>query len=418
MKNKKMRKMILTICTLVGALCMTGCGAIGCSTPKTETAPIHSVVLDGRGHANMAALNPQKAEEFIAEVCKSHGSVSMIAVDGAPYLIDSVDIPQGKAGLPDDKKEKIARQQASEILNVLQQHKAKTAEVDLLTALQMASQCLASLDGEKRILVMDSGVSTTNLLDMSKTMLEQTDTENLIKSLKKEKAIPKLKGIQVMWLGLGEVAEPQAKLQQKQRDNLQAIWEAVLSEAGVDEMTFYSDVAMTRTADETLPSVKQVQIPEPASVLQKTDCKIEEMAEKNISYKFGEESAAFRPDSAELLTGRKRVRRVFEPIIAYLKQNPKEKILLAGNTSSAGKQPSLVKLSKKRCQTIRQIMMEAGVNANQIETIGLGYFGSPFTQNDRRKDGSLNEEAAKKNRSVVVMSYKSETAKNLLEHSH
>jgi len=412
MKNKRMRRMILTICILVGVMYMTGCGA---HNQGGEPVPIqiHGVVLDGRGHANMAVLNPQKAEEFIAEACKSYGSLSMIAVDGAPYLIDSIDIPQGKANLPDDKKEKIAKQQAEEILGVLQKSKAKTAEVDLLTALQMAAQRLESLNGEKRILVMDSGVSTTNLLDMSKTLLEQTDTEELIKTLKKENAIPKLKGVQVVWLGLGEVAEPQARLLQKQRDNLQSIWEAVLTEAGAD-VTFCSDVAMDGVADENLPAVKQVQIPESSSVFQQKDYNIGEMAKKNISYKFGEESVAFRPDSAELLTGKGKVREIFEPIISYLRNNPAERILLAGNTSSAGKQPGLVKLSERRCQTIKKIMMEAGVKANQMETVGLGYFGSPFTQNDRRKDGSLDEKIAQKNRSVVVMSYKSDTAQMLL----
>ena len=416
MKNKRMEKMLLAICVLVGAVFLMGCGAVSGSDSSAEVVPIHGVVLDGRGHANMAALNSKKAEEFIAEVCKSCGSISMIAVDGAPYLIDGVDIPKGKAGLPDDKKEKIAKQQAAEILGVLQKNKAKTAEVDLLAALQMAAQRLRSLDGEKRILVMDSGLSTTNLLDMSKTLLEDIDTERLIKELKKEKAIPELQGAQVIWLGLAEVAEPQARLQQKQRDNLQSIWEEVLIEAGAD-VTFYSDVAMDSTADETLPSVKQVQIPEPSSVLLEKDCDIKEMERKNISYRFGEETVAFCPDSAELLTGKGEVRKIFAPLISYLKENPEEKILLAGNTSSAGKQPSLVQLSEKRCQTIKKIMIEEGVKARQIKTVGLGYFGSQFTQNDRRKDGSLDEKIARKNRSVVVMSYRSDTAQMLLENA-
>ena len=413
MKNKRMKRMLLAICVLVGTVCLMGCGSIPGSDSSEEVVPIHGVILDGRGHANMAALNPQKAEEFISEVCKSYGSISMVAVDGAPYLIDSVDIPQGKADLPEDKKEKIAKQQAAEILGVLQKNKAKTAEVDLLAALQMAAQRLVSLDGEKRILVMDSGLSTTNLLDMSETLLEGIDTERLIEGLKKEKAIPELEGVQVIWLGLAEVSEPQARLQQRQRDNLQSIWESVLEEAGAD-VTFYFDIAMDSTVDETLPPVKQVQIPELSSVLQEKDYNIEEMKRKNVSYRFGEETVAFQPDSAELLTGKGKVRKAFAPLISYLKENPGEKILLAGNTSSAGKQPSLVKLSEKRCQTIKRIMIEAGVKAGQIKTIGLGYFGSPFTQDDRRKDGSLDEKRAQKNRSVVVMSYESDTAQMLL----
>lgn len=414
MKNKRMRKMLLAICVLVGAVLLMGCGAVSDTDSSGEVTPIHGVVLDGRGHANMAALNPQKAEGFITEVCKSYGSVSLIAVDGAPYLIDSVDIPKGKAGLPDDKKEKIAKQQASEILGVLQKNKAKTAEVDLLSALQMAAQRLVSLDGEKRILVMDSGVSTTNLLDMSKTLLEGIDIERLVEKLKKEKAIPELEGVQVIWLGLAQVAEPQVRLQQKHRDNLQRIWEEILIEAGADAI-FYSDLSIDSTADETLPSVKQVQIPEPPSVLQEKDYDIREMARKNISYRFGEETVAFRPDSAQLLTSKGEVRKIFAPLISFLKENPEEKILLAGNTSSAGKQARLVQLSEKRCQTIKRIMIEEGVKAGQIKTVGLGYFGSQFTQNDRRKDGSLDEKIARKNRSVVVMSYRSDTAQMLLE---
>ena len=142
-----------------------------------------------------------------------------------------------------------------------------------------------------------------------------------------------------------------------------------------------------------------------------------EMERKNISYRFGEETVAFCPDSAELLTSKGEVRKIFAPLISYLKDNPEEKILLAGNTSSAGKQPSLVQLSEKRCQTIKRIMIEEGVKARQIKTVGLGYFGSQFTQNDRRKDGSLDEKIARKNRSVVVMSYRSDTAQMLLENA-
>ena len=54
MKNKRMEKMLLAICVLVGAVFLMGCGAVSGSDSSAEVVPIHGVVLDGRGHANMA----------------------------------------------------------------------------------------------------------------------------------------------------------------------------------------------------------------------------------------------------------------------------------------------------------------------------------------------------------------------------
>ena len=50
--------------------------------------------------------------------------------------------------------------------------------------------------------------------------------------LEEREALPDLTGITVYWLGMGQVAEPQEKLNPKQTKNLEEIWKAVIEASG------------------------------------------------------------------------------------------------------------------------------------------------------------------------------------------
>lgn len=401
---------VIFICLLVTTMFSA------CSTRKAEKEPVNAVILDGRKHANIAELNVEKAEKFIGDVCNSYGYISIITVDGEPFLHGSIDVPEQKKNLSAQKQKDIAEKQKNEIMEFLQQNKAKTPQVDTLAALQMGARALEAQEGKKRMLIMDSGLQTKGLVDFSQSLLENVEPDKIVEQLKNDNAIPELQGAEVIWIGLGETCAPQSELQQKHRENLQNVWEAILVESGAN-VTFYSDVAVKKEADETLPYVNTVQIAKQASVLTREEIQTEmkEITVKNISYKFDEESISFKPNTAELLTSKKNVKKVLEPITNYLIENRAEKIFLAGTTASVGTQEGAVALSEKRCETVKKIIVEAGVNKNQIQVIGMGY-ENPFTIPDRNEDNSLDEKRAKKNRSVIVMSADSDTAKVLCKY--
>jgi formylglycine-generating enzyme len=63
---------------------------------------------------------------------------------------------------------------------------------------------------------------------------------------------------------------------------------------------------------------------------------------------------------------------IIEQITNYLKENPKTRILIEGHTDNTGKDDLNQALSEKRAQSIKQEIVNRGVDASRMETIGYG----------------------------------------------
>lgn len=402
----KLRKNLM-LCVVVFGLA----GLMGCGEKPEE---LHVAIVDGYC-ANSAQINLSKAQDYIADACKNYGSVSVIVADGKPFQKARVDIPdQSQKGLSESKKEAIIDTQTKQIVALLKESRAKTDEVDLLTALDMGARALNSaVDGGKELLVLHSGLATKGGVNFAEGgYLGSREADDVLQYLREQQAIPNLEGIHVTWAGLGDTIAPQPELSIKDRSYLQEVWEKILQEAGA-KVDFAEDLPTESEPDQTLPKVNIVEVFQPASAI--AEIASEESHVEETTFILDEETVNFKPGSEELLSDEAEVEHILHELITYLCEHPSYQVLLAGTTASAGTQSDLVILSEKRCNTIKNIFLNAGVRQEQIQAIGLGYQNHPYYILDVDENGQLIETIARKNRSVIIMPLQSEAAQELIK---
>ena len=135
---------------------------------------------------------------------------------------------------------------------------AKVEEVDTLEAIRLAANPLKTVtEGDKYLIIADTGVSTTGYVNFCANDLFNTPTEEIIQALEDAKAIPDLTSVHVIWLYAGQVAEPQQALSEAQKDKLIEIWTAILEKAGAASIDFRPDSASS-TPYTNLPDVSTV----------------------------------------------------------------------------------------------------------------------------------------------------------------
>jgi OmpA-OmpF porin, OOP family len=85
-----------------------------------------------------------------------------------------------------------------------------------------------------------------------------------------------------------------------------------------------------------------------------------------VSYK---NEVLFRLDSARVLpSGRESI----EKVAIYLKANPQNPVLIEGHTDDLGAEDYNAVLSKRRADAVRQVLIEYGIEAERISTMGYG----------------------------------------------
>lgn len=402
---KNVKKLIvgMVVCCMIGVLA-------GCESPKNEE--VNLVVLIGNTK-NEEAINVSVIEDKIKDVCDVCGTITIIQIDGDPYVVDQLKIPERKQGLSQSKKEQIITEQYSQIKAVLTHCTPKTEQVDTLKALQIASRMLADCEGEKEVILLHSGLATTGMVDFTQILLESEQSEKLVSNLIKEKDIPDFKNVNIIWSGLGETQYPQDDLYSKHRYNLQVAWQMILDESGADNVTFLSGVSLNKTTnpDNNLPFVSKVPIIKPASIWEEN---YKFSMDDGAVFKYDGDKISFKPDSDEILTSDSEVLLLFSELIEYMKLNSEYTIMLAGTTASPGYESGHKELSLKRVAKIKNILVDSGgISENQIITVGLGN-DNELTVKDTDENGILIESQAKQNRAVFVMNVQSDFAKKIL----
>lgn len=394
-----MKKILVNLALVMVLIFASACGKVGGQEVEKENVQL---LLGIRN--NSKAPDLKKAEEEIKGALKSQGNLGLTLIDGSPKLVKSFESPKPKAMLSPSKKQDILSTQFEEINTFIGGLRPQAPECDILKAINISADNLADRGGVKSLVIMDSGLSTTGLLDFRSADVASLRIDEIIGALQSKKAIPNLEGVDVSWYGMGQTTDPQIEPSSEYKYVLEELWTAILKEAGAKSVHIaresLEDVELDRS---DFPKVSPV------------DCKLEEsiIASLDEPMVFGQEKIKFKSDSAELLTNKKDVEARLKPIVDFMNENSQEKILLAGTTAKYGSQKSCEDLSLKRCETIKTILVSMGIEETRIRLLGLGY-ENPFYQNDLKSDGSQDEVLAVKNRTVIVMSLKSQTAKDLL----
>ena len=213
-KREKMKMALLGIMgMLTGMLCLTGCSG-NKGTKESKTPQALAVVLGAHANSQGLNLNNVMVQDTVVNAVKSNGYVSVVCVDGEPELLAAnlYEIPEQYANGNKSKLESDALMKANNMLMELETVKADDPESDVLESLRLAVRSLADMnDMEKSILIIDSGLSTTGVMDFKGNLI-MADPDNLAEKLYEKSAIPNFDGITVIWMQMGDTAAPQQDL--------------------------------------------------------------------------------------------------------------------------------------------------------------------------------------------------------------
>ena len=206
-----------------------------------------------------------------------------------------------------------------------------------------------------------------------------------------ESEIPKgIEGASVCWYGIGEVdGENQPKLKEKEKIILIEIWTEVLKQAGVTEIEF-KECAVTEENNKFETTVTSIFPPNSIGQFISTP-------------DFG----GFNPGESTFADEEK-AKLEFEAFSKKIKISG-EPILIVGTTANDGVDEGIEKeLSLKRANTVKTLLINFGVDSNDIMTVGAG--NDPIWL-----DGSQLDIAQQHDRSVRIVSANSNEAIELLE---
>lgn len=399
MNIKKLLLKTIGLTFLAGAL-LTGCNFPKGSTSEsggtsaTDQQPVSvSVVVGAHSNANVISPNAQEIGDRLYQCAYTYGTVSLIRADGKPkeFLKAKISEPSTQ-GLSERKLKSIAEEYESEILATFQTDgMAKVEEVDTLEAIRLAGTSLKTVtEGDKYLVIADTGVSTTGYVNFCANDLFNTPTEEIIQALEDAKAIPDLTSVNVIWLYAGQVAEPQQALSEAQKDKLIEIWTAVLEKAGAASIDFRQDSASS-TPYTDLPDVSIVNADDRAIDV----TPLTKMILDSESVSFVGNQAVFKDEN--------QAKQAISSVAQTLLAHPDNKVYVVGCTASLpGKEDFCQSLSEDRAQAIVNELEEFGVPEEQMVAVGMGN-QAPWHLDDLDADGRQIEAIAQQNRCVVVL---------------
>jgi flagellar motor protein MotB len=378
----------------VGLRALVAAGALvlvaslaGCAgAAAAPAAPVHSgqlaIVVGAHANAPTGPLTGKGA--WARDVAAAQGSDFQLVVgDGAPYVA-------ADEALTVDAADEAARQAQREanretIDAAVEEATARTPESDLLAALTLAAQHPVSAPGLRVVLVRDSGLSTTGVLDFRQPGLLDADPEEVADSLADVGQLPALSGVQVVFQGVGETLPSQPDLDPVRKVQLEAIWDAVLRRAGAVDVVFESPTDQRPPSGE-LPPVSPVELSAPLR------------CEDGVLTVSGG-GMAYRPATSELLDPQ-----AAEDLLRPVAERITSEGLIAevfGHYAAVGEENRRRELTEERAQAVANVLIDLGVPVSQLRVQG---FGSDFPGYvpDRDPAGRLVPATAALNRTVVL----------------
>lgn len=401
--KKTISIIISLVLTLTCLLTLSGCNNHGNETDNahlTDDPLALSIVMGIHSKFPKLTFTSDNIQNSLYNACYSYGKVSTVTVEGTPALRGNFEITKPDKSITDTKRKQLARQNMNSIIYDCSLAAATTEETDTLAAIQLSANSLqSSTCSEKQMLVYDSGLCTSGLLNQTSNDVLSADPVLVAEKLAAIHALPDLEGIKVKWVGLACVAGDQDEIPDSYKYKIEQLWSEIIKASGgtveFDPMPISGDEA------DGLPNVSTVSFVKDSLDI---DFSVSEVMTSPI--KFDEETIKFNPDSANFANS-KAAYEALTPIAELLKNTPDFNIVIAGTTASAGDGYAL---SMKRAQACKDVLVSMGADEKQIKCIGLGSSENCFHVDDLDVNGRLIEEYAKLNRAIYVFSATSDIA--------
>ncbi|MBR1432651.1 hypothetical protein, partial [Ruminococcus sp.] len=253
MKKRVLNAMAAIMIALTGVTSMTGCSFNEIKAKLTgDTAkasePTSNVCLVVSPTANQHKPDVSLAYNEIYDSCYSYAYKCCLVDDGAPYLALEDDLTNADRidGSSDQNKKLDAEAYAEDFIEKAEGVQALTAEKDTIKAIRLAADTLDSCKGDKTIVLIDNGISTTGIVSFK--TFQNFDPDKLIGALS-DNDYAALDNVDIVWYGLGDTVAPQNELSNDDLNNLQSFWEKYLKNCGAANVKFPKKVAVNETAD-------------------------------------------------------------------------------------------------------------------------------------------------------------------------
>jgi outer membrane protein OmpA-like peptidoglycan-associated protein len=393
---------------------LLGVVVISCGVKSNKSVDA-LIIIVGR-HANANAFHDvfyEAIEKHLKEtVC--NGYIGAISSEGIPRVLERFDYFE--VNEPNRNKRKKQIDNYTElVLNSLKDEKstqAETSENDLLRAIQEARRLLnvfdeqAKRDGKcirkKQIFIMNTGIVTTGVLDFSKHNIDNFDfsvsNEKISKfadiiadRLSNNRSLPNLKDVDIVFIGLGDVAPPQRELSSHVQNGLEILWITILNKANANSIVISPYISTKEankyTGDESgFPEVK------PIEFLETTGWTI---SNEQINFNFGQWGYR-NPNEAE-----NNLRRFADIIIRYINRKPDVKVYVVGSESKNQDREYTTVLSESRAKIVMETLVKFGVPRDKMEVFGLAVYLAG--REDDRPNNVFDPEIGKKNQKVVLI---------------
>lgn len=372
---------------VVAAMSAVGAAGLGgCSSPTP-----HHVTLVVGARANMpATVLDEQVVSVIDAAALGGGSLSVVVSDGQPSIGFSQNLsPQPGTSA---QQKKAAQTLVADVLAEVAAQRADEPESDVLEAIAAAARSMQGSAGDRTIIVLDSGLSTTGAMQFQDGLLNVAGAD-LAKQLTDRQVKLDLTGVNVTWVGLGDTSLPQQPLPLPARDSLQDIWTHIIEDNG-GRVTFTGRQSAATPPDPTLPAVTPV----PIDAVPPLTGALAPAPGETVAV-LRDSTVGFLPNSSELRDPSAAVAAI-TPIAQAALSNG-WRLRVTGTTSSWGTEDGRLTLSTARAETVRNMLIQAGVPAADITTEGVGTHFAEYLP-DRTPDGGLDEVAAAQNRSVRI----------------
>lgn len=376
--------------TLTISLLMISLILCGCSSKKVDHYNL-SVIA---GNNSCSLLHDYTlAKPYLNKTYTQGGQLSIINSDGEPYVVKTDKVEALKSHTTSTQKKAYLEKYSSDMIEVLNNVKAKSPEVDLIQSLNCASKSFTT-KSNNNIVCFVSGLSTKGLLNMSTLgSLSYLDTNKTVNNLKELHSLPNLQNINNIYLySVGQVASYQ-KLSTTSIHKEKEFLTKLLIESGMNKDKIHF-------VDSNPISNKAYKGPNVSKVGQDTDYNAVSMVSNSyndIKSKYCLTGLEFDKNSSKLLNPEK-----LNSVASFV-SNYGGAVDIYGTTAfdKTTSDERLQKLGYERALTVKNGLLEKGVDPAKINNVSSLSYKNLYHKDEWNAQG-FNEEIAKLNRTVVI----------------
>ena len=150
-----MKKIITFLAVFAMLFILTGCDS---DTEKNVTKENVSIVVGA--NQNTYQHNFTYIKDDLIKVFKNGGEINIISCQGTPTLEKSISSKRLENNMDSEKSEYEINKHTSKTINILKKIIANNEQIDVINSMQMAANTIEENEGNKKIIMFISGIST------------------------------------------------------------------------------------------------------------------------------------------------------------------------------------------------------------------------------------------------------------------